>query len=79
MDLLQDLVKNFRYDATFCLSDTKINGLVWFTISRQHSNEFIITMFYENWDKLAYERSGCLWKLFANWWFYGTGNRNASK
>ena len=36
-------------------------------------------MFYENWDKLAYERSGCLWKLFANWWFYGTGNRNASK
>ena len=47
------LVHDKRYSATFCLSDTKINGLVWFTISRQHSNEFIITMFYENWDNKA--------------------------
>ena len=47
------LVKNFRYDATFCLSDTKINGLVWFAIYRQNSNAFSIIMFYENWDNKA--------------------------
>lgn len=47
------LVHYKRYSATFCLSDTKINGFVWFTISRLHSNEFNIAMFYENWDNKA--------------------------
>ena len=47
------LVYDKRYSAAFCLSDTKINGLVWFTISRQHSNAFNIIMFYENWDNKA--------------------------
>ena len=42
-----------RYSATFCLSDTSINGLVWFTIYRQSSNAFDIVMFYENWDNKA--------------------------
>ena len=47
------LVHDKRYSATFCLSDTKINGRVWFTIYRQHSNAFKIIMFYENWDNKA--------------------------
>ena len=47
------LVKNFRYDATFCLSDTKINGRVWFTIYRQNIDAFNIIMFYENLDNKA--------------------------
>lgn len=47
------LVNKFRYDATFCLSDTSINGLVWFAIYRKSINEFYITMFYENWDNKA--------------------------
>ena len=47
------LVHDKRYSAAFCLSDTKINGLVWFTISRQYSNAFYIIMFYENWDNKA--------------------------
>lgn len=47
------LVHDKRYSATFCLSDTKINGLVWFTIGRQNSNAFNIVMFYENWDNKA--------------------------
>lgn len=47
------LAHDKRYSATFCLSDTKINGLVWFTIYRQYSNAFYIAMFYENWDNKA--------------------------
>ena len=47
------LVHDKRYSAAFCLSDTKINGLVWFAIYRQNSNAFSIIMFYENWDNKA--------------------------
>ena len=47
------LVKDFRYEASFCLSDTSINGLVWFMINRKNSEEFNIIMFYENWDNKA--------------------------
>lgn len=47
------LVKDFRYEATFCLSDASINGLVWFMINRQNSEAFNIIMFYENWDNKA--------------------------
>ena len=47
------ILNNFRYDATFSLSDTSINGLVWFAIYMKTINEFYITMFYENWDNKA--------------------------
>ena len=47
------LVHDKRYSATFCLTDTTINGLVWFTIYSPNSNAFNIVMFYENWDNKA--------------------------
>ena len=46
-------IHNKRYSATFCLSDTKINGRVWFTIYRQNIDAFNIIIFYENLDNKA--------------------------
>ena len=47
------LVHDKRYSAAFCLSDTKINGRVWFTIYKQNIDAFNIIIFYENLDNKA--------------------------
>ena len=49
------LINDKQYSATFCLTDSTINGLVWFKLfqSEIDLNEYSICMFYENWDNKA--------------------------
>lgn len=46
------MVNNKRYDASFGLVDTSINGYVWYTIAEIYGG-YKIAMFYENLDNAA--------------------------
>ena len=46
-------VNDKRYDASFGLVDTSINGLVWYTIAEVVYGKYTIAIFYENLNNAA--------------------------